>query len=58
MARADDAVDSFKKGFSCSQAVFSSFSEELGLHRETALKIAGGPGIYAGQFPGRFLPSA
>jgi C_GCAxxG_C_C family probable redox protein len=49
MARADDAVDSFKRGFSCSQAVFSSFSEELGLDRETALKIAGGLGAGIGR---------
>jgi C_GCAxxG_C_C family probable redox protein len=42
MARADDAVDSFKRGFSCSQAVFSSFSEDLGLDHDAALKIACG----------------
>ena len=31
----------FKEGFSCSQAVFSAYAEQLGLDRETALKISG-----------------
>jgi C_GCAxxG_C_C family probable redox protein len=35
------ACSRFKEGFSCSQAVFSAYAEQLGLDRETALKIAG-----------------
>jgi C_GCAxxG_C_C family probable redox protein len=35
------ACSRFKEGFSCSQAVFSAHAEQLGLDRETALKIAG-----------------
>jgi C_GCAxxG_C_C family probable redox protein len=35
------ACSRFKGGFSCSQAVFSAYAEQLGLDRETALKIAG-----------------
>jgi C_GCAxxG_C_C family probable redox protein len=31
----------FEKGFSCSQAVFSPYAEEMGLDGDTALKIAG-----------------
>jgi C_GCAxxG_C_C family probable redox protein len=34
------AIDCFKEGFSCSQAVFSAFCEPLGLDRESALKIS------------------
>ncbi len=40
MNRIDTAVAAFSEGFSCSQAVFSAFSKELGLDRDTALKIA------------------
>jgi C_GCAxxG_C_C family probable redox protein len=40
LSRAEDAVRDFKRGFSCSQAVLSAFSELLGLDREKALKIA------------------
>jgi C_GCAxxG_C_C family probable redox protein len=36
-----EVLELFKTGFHCSQAVFSSFSEDFGLPRETALKIAG-----------------
>lgn len=41
MSDADKAVACFKEGFSCSQAVFSTFAPELGLERDLALKIAG-----------------
>ncbi|MGD0341849.1 MAG: C-GCAxxG-C-C family protein [Bacteroidales bacterium] len=45
-----EALELFKSGFHCSQSVFAVFSEELGLSRETALKIAcpfgGGLGGY------------
>jgi len=40
MSRAQDAVQNFKQGFSCSQAVLAAVSEPLGLDRERALKIA------------------
>lgn len=40
MTRADQAVQSFKEGFSCSQAVFSALSKDLGLEREKALRIS------------------
>jgi C_GCAxxG_C_C family probable redox protein len=40
MNRTDTAVAVFSEGFSCSQAVFSAFSEELGLDRAAALKIS------------------
>ncbi len=40
MKRSDRAVSTFEEGFSCSQAVLSAFSEELGLDRPTALKVS------------------
>jgi C_GCAxxG_C_C family probable redox protein len=44
MSRSDDAALSFMSRFTCSAAVFSTFSEELGLDSETAKKIACGFG--------------
>jgi C_GCAxxG_C_C family probable redox protein len=41
MKKADCGVECFNGGFNCSQAVFSTFSEELGLDKRVALKIAG-----------------
>jgi C_GCAxxG_C_C family probable redox protein len=40
MGVVEDAVSAFDEGFSCSQSVFSAFAPELGLDRETALKVA------------------
>lgn len=39
--RIDNAVACFKSGFSCSQAIFSTYAEQLGLDKQTALKISG-----------------
>jgi C_GCAxxG_C_C family probable redox protein len=44
MTKSDDALESFKNGFICSSAVFSAFSDELGLDTRTAKKIACGFG--------------
>jgi C_GCAxxG_C_C family probable redox protein len=44
MTKADDAHRSFLKRFTCSAAVFSAFSEDLGLDPEMAKKIACGFG--------------
>ena len=44
MKKTDDALESFRKGFTCSAAVFSAFSHELGLDPETAKKVACGFG--------------
>lgn len=44
MTKADDAHRCFLKRFTCSAAVFSSFSEDLGLDPECAKKIACGFG--------------
>lgn len=44
MTKSDHALASFRKGFTCSSAVFSAFSDEMGLDSETATKIACGFG--------------
>ncbi len=40
----ENARDLFLSGMNCAQAVLCAFSEELGLERETALKISEGMG--------------
>lgn len=40
MGVVERADSSFEEGFSCSQAVFSAWAEELGLDPETALRVA------------------
>jgi C_GCAxxG_C_C family probable redox protein len=37
---AERALCTFDEGFNCSQSVFSAWAEELGLDRETALRVA------------------
>jgi C_GCAxxG_C_C family probable redox protein len=44
MAPKDLACARFEEGFSCSQAVFSAYAEQLGLDCGIALKISGGFG--------------
>lgn len=44
MTKSAQTLASFKEGFTCSSAVFSSFSEELGIDPETAKKISCGFG--------------
>lgn len=39
-SRCEEAVKCFHEGFNCCQSVISAYSEQLGLNRETALKIA------------------
>ncbi len=49
MTRPEDAAAYFNEGFSCSQAVVSSFSEDFGLDKETARKISCGFGAGIGR---------
>jgi C_GCAxxG_C_C family probable redox protein len=42
--RAELAIEKFKKGFNCSQAVFGSYSDQFGLDCQQAFKIAAGFG--------------
>ncbi len=44
MTKPEDAIASFRSGFTCSSAVFSTFSRELGLDPEIARKCACGFG--------------
>lgn len=44
MTKSTHTLACFRKGITCSSAVFSSFSEELGLDPETAKKISCGFG--------------
>ncbi len=44
MTKPDEALNAFQSGFTCSAAVFSAFSEDLGLDTGTARKIACGFG--------------
>ena len=41
MTKADEAVQSFKDGFSCSQAILAAYGPAFGLDRLTALKVSG-----------------
>lgn len=41
MSKPEEALSSFKENFSCSQAIFAAFAPEMGLDKETALKVAG-----------------
>lgn len=43
-AKSEEAVERFKKGFNCSQAILGTFSEQLGLDCDTACKVATGFG--------------
>ena len=44
MSRAEEAKKQFEKGFHCAPAVLSTYSEQLGLEKASALKIACGFG--------------
>jgi len=43
-AKAEQAVERFRKGFNCSQAVLGSYCEQFGLECEKAFKVATGFG--------------
>jgi C_GCAxxG_C_C family probable redox protein len=40
MSKVENAVQCFSNGFNCSQAIFSTYCEQLGLDPVTALKVA------------------
>jgi C_GCAxxG_C_C family probable redox protein len=44
MSEPEEAKKQFEKGFSCAPAVFSAYSEQFGLEKKLALKIACGFG--------------
>lgn len=45
----DRAVELFKQGFNCSQAVFTAFCDELDIDEITALKVSAGLGAGVGR---------
>jgi uncharacterized protein YycO len=49
MTESDDTRASFQSGFTCSSAVFSAFSDELGLDPDKEKKIACGFLVQASQ---------
>jgi C_GCAxxG_C_C family probable redox protein len=48
MNRIEEALTTFNNGFNCAQAIFSSFSEEMGMSRNIALKVSSGLGAGLG----------
>jgi C_GCAxxG_C_C family probable redox protein len=48
-SKVEATVDCFREGFTCSQAVLSTYGGEFGLERETALKAAAGFGAGMGR---------
>jgi len=44
MEKIEKALESFKKGYNCSQSVFSAYSDIFNVDRDTALLIASGLG--------------
>ena len=41
MNKIEKSISCFKEGFSCSQAILSTYGQELGLDKNTALKVSG-----------------
>lgn len=52
MSKVEDAVRCFDKGFNCSQSILSTYCEEYGLDKETALKISCSFGAGMGRLAG------
>ena len=54
MTHVEKSLELFKSDFNCSQSVFATFSEELGLSEKQALKIGGcfGSGMRKGEVCG------
>lgn len=44
MTKQDHAADAFAKGYSCTQAVLGAFANDLGMDRDTAIRVAAGFG--------------
>ena len=50
--RVEEVVKTHAEGFSCAQALLAVYGPELGMDRETALKVAGGFGGGMGRMAG------
>lgn len=49
MSKVNQAIECFNNNFNCSQALLSTYSEEFGLEKETALKLSCGFGAGMGK---------
>ncbi len=47
--KADQAIECFRNGFNCAQAVFSTFAEDFGINKTDALRISCGFGAGMGR---------
>ena len=52
MSRIDIAVTRFEEGCSCAQAIYSTYAEDLGMDRQTAMKVSAGFGGGMGRMAG------
>ena len=52
MSSVQEAVARFDDGYSCAQAVFSTYAEKLGMDRQTAIKVSAGFGGGMGRMAG------
>ena len=62
MSKVEQALECFKEGFSCSQAIFATYAKDLGMDYETALKVSqafgggmGGMGGECGAVTGAYM---
>lgn len=49
LTKTDKALDQFKQGYNCAQSILTTFGDEYGLERTTALRIATGFGAGMGR---------
>ena len=49
MNKVEQAVSCFQQGFSCSQALLSTYAEQFGLDQKTALRVSGAFGAGMGR---------
>lgn len=49
ISRTERAVETFKEGYNCAQAVFATYADCFGMERETALKMSGAMGAGVGR---------
>ena len=47
--KSDEAAETFKNGFNCAQAVFTTYADKFGIDRTSALKISCGFGAGMGR---------
>jgi len=52
MSKIETAVARFEEGCSCAQAIFSTYAEDLGMDRQTAMKVSAGFGGGMGRMAG------